>query len=130
MVSVAEKARRERVRCATRGRTSRDCHQALAVTRQRCWEKSWAVDLDILAFFDSVPHSLLLKAVAHHTGDRWVLLYIERWLKAPTQMPDGTLAPREKGTPPRRQGLKRWSLMLAWRTSPAQSWSQAPLSGQ
>src|ERR671919_1912672 len=51
------------------------------------------------AFFDSVPHDLLLKAVAHHTSERWVLLYISRWLKAPMQMPDGTLAPREKGTP-------------------------------
>ena len=49
--------------------------------------------------FDSVPHGLLLKAVAHHTGERWVLLYIERWLTAPMQMPDGTLVAREKGTP-------------------------------
>ena len=49
--------------------------------------------------FDSVPHDLLLKAVAHHTDERWVLLYIERWLKAPMQMPDGTLVAREKGTP-------------------------------
>ena len=47
----------------------------------------------------SVPHSLLLKAVAHHTSERWVLLYISRWLKAPVQMPDGTIVPREKGTP-------------------------------
>jgi group II intron reverse transcriptase/maturase len=49
--------------------------------------------------FDSVPHDLLLKAVAHHTDERWVLLYIARWLKAPMQMPDGTIAAREKGTP-------------------------------
>jgi RNA-directed DNA polymerase len=41
----------------------------------------------------------LLKAVAHHTSERWVLLYISRWLKAPMQMPDGTIMPREKGTP-------------------------------
>ncbi len=80
-------------------RPGRDCHQALAVTRARCWEKDWVVDLDIRAFFDSVPHSLLLKAVAHHTGERWVMIYIERWLVAPMQMPDGTLVPREKGTP-------------------------------
>ena len=80
-------------------RPGRDCHQALAVTRKRCWEKDWTIDLDIRAFFDSVPHSLLLKAVAHHTSQRWVLLYIERWLVAPMQMPDGTLVPREKGTP-------------------------------
>ncbi|HEY5274049.1 MAG TPA: reverse transcriptase domain-containing protein [Acidimicrobiales bacterium] len=57
------------------------------------------LDLDVRAFFDSVPHDLLLKAVAHHTDERWVLLYIERWLKAPMQMPGGTLAAREKGTP-------------------------------
>lgn len=49
--------------------------------------------------FDSVPHELLLKAVALHTEERWVLLYIERWLQAPMQMPDGTLGAREKGTP-------------------------------
>ena len=49
--------------------------------------------------FDSVPHDLLLTAVAHHTDERWVLLYIARWLKAPMQMPDGTIAAREKGTP-------------------------------
>jgi retron-type reverse transcriptase len=42
---------------------------------------------------------LLLKAVAHHTSERWVLLYISRWLTAPVQMPDGTMVPREKGTP-------------------------------
>ena len=57
------------------------------------------LDIDVRAFFDSVPHSLLLKAVAHHTSERWVLLYISRWLTAPVQMPDGTMVPREKGTP-------------------------------
>jgi RNA-directed DNA polymerase len=57
------------------------------------------LDCDIRAFFDSVPHDLLLQAVAHHTDERWVLLYVERWLKAPILMADGTLVPREKGTP-------------------------------
>jgi RNA-directed DNA polymerase len=80
-------------------RPGRSAHDALAVTRKRCWEQDWILDLDIRAFFDSVPHDLLLKAVAHHTDERWVLLCIERWLKAPTQMPDGTLAGRERGTP-------------------------------
>ena len=80
-------------------RPGRSAHDALAVTRKRCWEQDWILDLDIRAFFDSVPHDLLLKAVAHHTDERWVLLYIERWLKAPMQMPDGTLVAREKGTP-------------------------------
>ena len=53
----------------------------------------------MLESFDSVPHDLLLRAVAHHTDERWVLLYIRRWLKAPMQMPDGALVAREKGTP-------------------------------
>jgi len=80
-------------------RPGRSALDALAVTRTRCWKQAWAVDLDIRAFFDSVPHDLLLKAVAHHTDERWVLLYISRWLNSPMQMADGTLVPREKGTP-------------------------------
>jgi RNA-directed DNA polymerase len=80
-------------------RPGRSALDALAVTRKRCWRQDWVVDLDIRAFFDSVPHDLLMKAVAHHTDERWVQLYIERWLKAPMQMPDGTLVAREKGTP-------------------------------
>jgi len=80
-------------------RPGRSAHDALAVTRKRCWKQDWTLDLDIRAFFDSVPHDLLLKAVAHHTDERWVLLYIERWLKAPMLMPDGTLVAREMGTP-------------------------------
>jgi RNA-directed DNA polymerase len=80
-------------------RPGRSAHDALAVTRKRCWSQNWVLDLDVRAFFDSVPHDLLLKAVAHHTDERWVLLYISRWLTAPMQMPDGTLVAREKGTP-------------------------------
>jgi RNA-directed DNA polymerase len=80
-------------------RPGRDCHDALAKARQRCWRKDWVLDLDIRAFFDSVPHDLLRKMVAHHTDERWVLLYIGRWLTAPMQMPDGTLVERERGTP-------------------------------
>jgi len=64
-------------------RPGRSAHDALTVARKRCWQQDWIVDLDIRAFFDSVPHDLLLKAVAHHTDERWVLLYIARWLTAP-----------------------------------------------
>lgn len=80
-------------------RPGRSAHDALEATRARCWSQDWIVDLDVKAFFDSVPHDLMLKAVAHHTDLRWVLLYVERWLKAPVMTPDGTLHPREKGTP-------------------------------
>ncbi len=63
-------------------RPGRSAHGALAVTRRRCWKQDWVLDLDVQKFFDSVPHDLLLKAVAHHTDERWVLLYIQRWLLA------------------------------------------------
>jgi group II intron reverse transcriptase/maturase len=80
-------------------RQGRSAHDALAVCRQRCWQFDWAIDLDVKAFFDSVDHSLLLKAVEHHTDQRWVLLYVQRWLQAPLQQQDGTLVERDRGTP-------------------------------
>jgi RNA-directed DNA polymerase len=80
-------------------RPGRSALDAVGTTRERCWKYDWVVDMDIRAFFDSVPHHLLMKAVALHTDQRWVLLYIERWLKAPMEMADGTLLPRETGTP-------------------------------
>lgn len=89
-------------------RPGRSAHGALAVTRQRCWSHDWVIDMDIRAFFDSVDHDLMLKAVAHHTDERWVLLCIDRWLKAPMQMPDGTVVARERGTP---QGSPIWPLL-------------------
>jgi len=52
-----------------------------------------------LAFFDSVPHDLVLGAVRRHTDERWILLYVERWLQAPLQQENGTLVPRDRGTP-------------------------------
>jgi RNA-directed DNA polymerase len=59
------------------------------------------LDLDIKGFFDNIDWELLMRAVRRHTDCAWVLLYIERWLKAPVSMPDGTLVSREKGTPAR-----------------------------
>jgi RNA-directed DNA polymerase len=80
-------------------RPGRSAHDALAVCRQRCWKYDWVLDLDLKSFFDSLDHSLVLKAVAHHTNLRWILLYVERWLKAPLQLEDGTLKPRDRGSP-------------------------------
>jgi RNA-directed DNA polymerase len=80
-------------------RPGRSALDAVGACRRRCWRYDWLIDLDIRAFFDSVPHDRLLKAVAHHTDERWVLLYIQRWLKAPMRMADGTVVAREKGTP-------------------------------
>lgn len=38
-------------------------------------------------------------AVRKHTDCPWVLLYIERWLKAPVKAEDGTQVARDRGTP-------------------------------
>jgi len=80
-------------------RPGRSAHDALRVCRQRCWSYDWALDLDLRSFFDSLSHALVLKAVAHHTSLRWILLYVERWLKAPLQREDGTLEARDRGSP-------------------------------
>ena len=80
-------------------RPGRSALQAVGVCRERCWRASWVIDLDIRAFFDSVPHDLALRAVRRHTDERWILLYVERWLEAPLQQEDGTLVPRDRGTP-------------------------------
>jgi RNA-directed DNA polymerase len=80
-------------------RPGRSPLDAVAVCRKRCWEKDWVVDLDVKAFFDTVSWDLVLKAVARHTDQKWILLYVERWLKAPMQMPEGTLTERIQGTP-------------------------------
>jgi RNA-directed DNA polymerase len=80
-------------------RPGRSAHDALAAARQRCWRFDWVLDLDIKGFFDNIDWELLMRAVRRHTDCAWVLLYIERWLKAPVSMLDGTLVSREKGTP-------------------------------
>jgi RNA-directed DNA polymerase len=80
-------------------RPGRSAHQAIAVTRERCWQHNWVLEFDIRGMFDNIDHTLLMKAVRHHTTCSWVLLYIERWLTAPVQQKDGVLRPRTKGTP-------------------------------
>lgn len=80
-------------------RPGKSAHQAIAVTRKRCWRYDWVLEFDIQGLFDNIDHELLMKAVRYHTDCRWVLLYIERWLTAPLQKEDGTLVSREKGTP-------------------------------
>ena len=80
-------------------RPGKSAMDALTVTRKRCWKYDWVLELDIKGLFDNIDHELLMKAVQKHTQNPWVLLYIERWLKAPFQMPDGSVQKRTKGTP-------------------------------
>ena len=74
---------------------------AVGRCRQRCWARDWVIDLDIRKFFDSVPWDLMVRAVqANVTHEqRWIVLYVRRWLAAPIVMPEGTVHARDKGTP-------------------------------
>jgi len=80
-------------------RPGRSALDAVEVTRKRCWYYDWVVEFDIRGLFDNIRHDLLMKALRHHCDCRWVLLYIERWLKAPLRQKDGSLVARHKGTP-------------------------------
>jgi len=80
-------------------RPGRSAIDAIRVARQRCWRYNWILDLDIKGFFDNIDWELLLRAVRKHTQVRWVLLYIERWLKTPAMLEDGRHVLRERGTP-------------------------------
>jgi len=80
-------------------RPGKSALDAVGKARERCWRYNWVLDLDIKAFFDTIDWELMMKAVRAHTGEKWVLLYIERWLKAPVQLADGTQRFPEMGTP-------------------------------
>lgn len=78
-------------------RPNKSALDAIGVTRQRCWYYNWVLEYDIKGLFDNLDHQLLMKAVKKHTDNKYVLLYIERWLTTPMQMPDGTLQEKTRG---------------------------------
>lgn len=81
-------------------RPKRNCHQALAQVRQNCWETDWVIDLDIKGFFDNINHELLMLAVDKHVSEKWVKMYIQRWLEMPTVTKTGEMVYRQGiGTP-------------------------------
>ena len=57
------------------------------------------MEFDIKGLFDNISHELLLRAVRKHSDSKWLVLYIERWLKTPFQTKDGRLIERKSGTP-------------------------------
>ena len=75
-------------------RPGKSAHGAVECARRRCWRRDWVLDLDIKGFFDSIEHGLMIKALRVHTQQKWVLLYVKRWLEAPVMLPDGKLETR------------------------------------
>jgi RNA-directed DNA polymerase len=80
-------------------RPGKSALDAVGWARQRCWSFDWVCDLDIKGFFDNLNHDLMMRAVRKHVKEKWMVLYIERWLKAPAQDESGHLTMRECGTP-------------------------------
>lgn len=80
-------------------RPGKSAHQAVEQCSRNAWERWYVVDLDIRAFFDSLDHGQMMDILRKHTSQREILLYCERWLKAPVQKQSGELQVRDKGTP-------------------------------
>lgn len=80
-------------------RPQRNAHQALAKVEENCRRQDWVIDLDIKNFFDEIDHSKLRLALDKHVEERWIKMYIDRWLKSPLQTKTGNQSIRERGTP-------------------------------
>lgn len=81
-------------------RPHKNAHQALTSVRENCWKTDWVIDLDIKGFFDNIDHSKLMLAVEKHVPEKWVRLYIQRWLEMPVLRKSGELIEKQgKGTP-------------------------------
>ncbi|WP_338481666.1 group II intron reverse transcriptase/maturase [Wolbachia endosymbiont (group A) of Nomada hirtipes] len=80
-------------------RANKSALDAVYTARKRCWKNDWTVDLDISGFFDNLDHDLALQAIKKHTDCKWVILYVERWMKSPIQLADASKVVRDKGVP-------------------------------
>jgi RNA-directed DNA polymerase len=79
-------------------RPNRHAHQAIKKVFLRGYRRCWIVDIDIRSFFDTIDHELMIKAVKKYTQEKWVLMYIERWMKSGMLLEDGTLMKKEEGS--------------------------------
>jgi RNA-directed DNA polymerase len=80
-------------------RKGRNTHQAIETAQKRSMLYDWVLDLDISKFFDTIDHQMMLKALGHYCKDKWVLMYVERWLKAGIITKEDISIDRLTGTP-------------------------------
>ena len=79
-------------------RPNRSAHDAVAHSQRNCFGHDFAIDLDIKGYFDNIDHDLMMEALRHYCKDKWVHLYVERWLKAAI-MQEMNIRRRTTGTP-------------------------------
>ncbi len=80
-------------------RPNKSALDAIGQARKRCWKYDYVIEFDIKGLFDNIDHELLMRAVQKHTNEPWILMYIERWLKAPFLNSEGHKIDRNSGTP-------------------------------
>ncbi len=80
-------------------RPNKSAIEAIAVTRERCWKMPWVIEYDIVGLFDNVDHEKMMKAIRFYTNEKWIILYCERFLKSPMQLPSGEIVERTSGIP-------------------------------
>ena len=67
------------------------------VHRHLCRGYADVVDADLSKYFDTIPHSELIKSVARRVVDRNVLRLIKMWLRAPIEERDADGTRRKSG---------------------------------
>lgn len=81
-------------------RPLKSSHEAIKQVRANVLEKDWVVDMDISKFFDEIDHGLMLKSVEAMMEEKWVRLYVQRWLEMKVENADGSIEESKgKGTP-------------------------------
>jgi RNA-directed DNA polymerase len=70
----------------------------VAQAQGNCKQYAWVIDLDIKGFFDNIDHERLMEMLKYHTDEKWVLMYVWRWLTAGVEN-EGIITARTKGTP-------------------------------
>jgi group II intron reverse transcriptase/maturase len=86
--------------CSYGFRPGRSAHQALQSLHTACMSQRlrWVLDIDIVKYFDSIPHSHLRDFLDQRVTDGVIRRMIDKWLKAGV-LEDGLLRHATEGSP-------------------------------